>query len=264
MLVNHDGASLFYEVFGSGDPILLVHGFPLSSQLWTETAEALSATHRVIVTDLRGHGRSDASPETSMTQYAGDLAAVLDAADEQRPVVLAGLSMGGYIAMEFVRHDPLRVRALVLADTRHDADSPAKVQEREALAQRVLKEGPKVVADGMVGKLFGPEASENLKSEWRSIMAATSPQGVAAALRAMGARPDSTDTLRNWKRPCLIIVGDTDAITPPDVARQMHDLVPGSQLAVIPGAGHMTPVEQPEAFAGFVEKFLKTLPELPA
>lgn len=264
MYTTHDGTKLYYEVHGSGEPVLFVHGFPLSSRLWQDAAATLGDRYRIIVPDLRGHGRSDASDVTSMTQMAGDLVAVLDAAEERRPVILVGLSMGGYIAMEMARLQPLRIRALVLADTRHDADAQAKVQEREAVARRVLAEGSQVVADGMVSKLFADTAPQRLKDEWRGIMAATPPKGVAAALRAMGARIDSAETLKGWQAPCLIVVGESDVITPPEVARQMQSLVTGSQLEIILGAGHMTPVEQPGLFTGALRAFFAKLPPLTA
>lgn len=255
-----DGIRLRYEVYGEGEPVLLVHGYPLSRELWRPTAEALWDDYRVILPDLRGHGESEASEEASMERYAADLAALLDHLAERRPVVLVGLSMGGYVAFEFCRRFPERVRALVLVDTRAQPDTPEGARGRLETAERALREGSAGVADAMLGKLFASSAPEALRERWRTIMAATPPMGIAAALRGMAGRPDSFDTLRQLDRPVLIVVGEEDAITPPEDARAMQQAARAAGLEVVPGAGHLTPVEQPERFVAALRGFLTALP----
>lgn len=256
MRIEIDGVSLHCEVSGEGEPVLFVHGFPLSGELWGPTVERLEGRVRAIVPDLRGHGASEASAEVDMGRYAGDLLAVLDVLGERGPVTLVGLSMGGYVAFEVCRRAPERVKALVLVDTRADADSEDGARGRLETAERALREGSAGIADGLVEKLFSPAASAGLRERWRAIMAATPPEGVAAALRAMAARPDSFATLRDLRAPVLVVVGEDDAITPPADARRMHEAAPRSRLEVIPGAGHMTPVEQPDRFTSLLREFL--------
>ena len=150
METRSGGVRIHFEVHGQGPPVLLVHGFPLSGRLWDRVCELLATDHRVIVPDLRGHGRSDATDSASMDDYAQDLVAVLDAADESRPVVLVGMSMGGYVCFAFCRRHGKRVRGLALVDSRAGADSVEAAEGRHRTAERVLREGSAVVADDMV------------------------------------------------------------------------------------------------------------------
>lgn len=263
MNVNIDGRSLHYKVSGTGTPVLLVHGFPLSSQLWNPIVPTLEKEHRLIVPDLRGHGQSEASPTMTMAGYADDLAALLDDIGETRPVVLVGMSMGGYIGFEFYRRHPNRVRALVLTNTRAQADDPKGAQGRRDLAERVRREGSAPVVEAMLPRLFGASASQKLRGEWREIMAATNPQGIAAALVAMAERPDSFSTLASMTCPVLIVAGDEDVLTSLDDAKAMQKAAPHSQLEVVPGAGHMSPVENPEAFLAILRRYLNELPKTP-
>lgn len=253
------GCELYYEASGQGPPLMFVHGFPLSGRMWQPTVERISAAYRCIVPDLRGHDRSSATPTADMARYADDLAAVLDADGERRPVVLVGLSMGGYIAFEFFRRHRQRISALVLADTRAGADTQEARTKREETAQAVEKGGSRVVADAMVDKLFAPGAAASLRNEWHEIMSRTQPMGVAAALRAMAARPDSTPTLSKIDCPVLIVVGEHDTITPPDVHREMHAAITGSRLESIADAGHLSPLEKPDRFAAALTAFLNTM-----
>lgn len=256
MHVEVGGVKLFCEVEGEGNPILFVHGYPLSGRLWDETVREMRTDHRCIVPDLRGHGQSEASERADMARYADDLAAILTALEETRPVVVVGLSMGGYVAFEFVRRHRERVRALALVDTRAGPDSPDAAQRRREVAARVLREGSGGVADEMARLLFAAGADPELRAEWRAIMAATPPAGVAAALHAMAERPDSSATLAALDVPVLIVVGEEDALTPPEEARHMQSLSPGAVLKIVPGAGHMTPVERPAEFAAMLRNFV--------
>ncbi|HEV2149514.1 MAG TPA: alpha/beta fold hydrolase, partial [Longimicrobiaceae bacterium] len=155
-----NGATLRHEVFGEGEPVLFAHGFPLSGALWHPVVERLGGGWRCIVPDLRGHGGSAATPDAGMDDHADDLARLLDALGETRPVVLAGMSMGGYVAFAFARRHPERVRALALVNTRAQADTPEQARGRLETAERVLREGSATVADAMAGKLFAPAAPQ--------------------------------------------------------------------------------------------------------
>jgi pimeloyl-ACP methyl ester carboxylesterase len=245
---------------GRGMPVLLLHGFPLDHTMWDAQVEALGRQWRAIAPDLRGFGASQVSPGTvTMEQMADDLAALLDALGVTESVVLVGLSMGGYVAFQFWRKYASRLRALVLCDTRSIADSPAAAQGRQALAERVVKEGTQVAAEAMLPKLVGPLALENdpqVVDSLRRTILANPPEGVAAALRGMAARPDVTADLATIAMPTLIIVGQQDAISTVDEMRGVAKAIAGAEFVVIPRAGHMTPVENPAAFNEAIEQFL--------
>ena len=260
MILNLDGRSLYYEIHGDGMPLLLVHGFPLSGELWRPLVSQLARDYRLIVPDLRGHGRSQASATVTMAEFADDLVALLEAIGESRSVVLVGMSMGGYVSFEFYRRYRERVRALVLTNTKAEADGAEAAAARRTAAERTRREGSGVVAESMMPRLFGPRAPEALQAQWREIMVATPPEGVAAALEALAARPDSIATLESATCPVLIVAGEHDEITPPDDARRMQQAAPGSRLEVLPGAGHMSVVECPERFVEILNPFLEALP----
>lgn len=250
------GLNVAYEVHGRGEPILFIHGFPLSRELWRPMVEPFADRFTLVMPDLRGMGDSEATPDATIADYSDDLAGLLDAIGERRPAAIIGLSMGGYVAFEFYRRHRDRVRAMVLADTRAEADTPEASKTRLETAEKVMRDGSGVVADAMAPKLFAKSASTVLVESWRRIMTATKPMGVAAALKAMASRPDSTPTLKEIAVPTLIVVGEEDAITPPPLARAMHAGIAGSRIRMIPECGHMPPVERPEAFARAVGELL--------
>jgi pimeloyl-ACP methyl ester carboxylesterase len=194
MFANVDNLKLYYETHGEGDPILFIHGFPLSGELWHPTVERLDGW-RCIVPDLRGHGRSEPAETASMARFAADLVGILQQLNESRPAVVVGLSMGGPIAFELFREYRPLVRALVLNDCRADPEDAAGRQRREEVASRVLHQGSGILAEEMIHKLMAPAAGSELRRHWTNLMAKTPPRGTAAAARALGERPDSRPTL---------------------------------------------------------------------
>lgn len=247
---------LWCQTWGAGDPLVFVHGFPLSGEMWHATATALADAWWCLVPDLRGHGRSAASPTVTIAQFADDLAALLDAFGERRPVVLVGLSMGGIILFEFYRRHRDRVRALVLCDTRPYAETDEGRARRETIAEAALRDGSAAAAALLAGGLFAPTAPAELVDHWRAVMAATPPIGLAAAARALADRPDSVTTLPTIDCPTLLVFGEADALTPVEIGRQMQHAIAGSSLEVIPAAGHLPPVEQPAHFTRVLREFL--------
>jgi 3-oxoadipate enol-lactonase len=231
-----------FDQHGHGIPLVLVHGFPLDGRMWDAVIPALSKTHRVIVPDLPGFGRSPAGPPFSIDSLADALLARLDAV-EAVPCVLAGLSMGGYIALSFA----LR-RGLMLVDTRAESDTPQGRMAREEMIRLVRAFGSDAIADKMLPRLIAPETASKhpeVVSSLRKIMESCSPAAIEHALAAMRDRPDRTPDLASIAAPTLILVGDADAITPPSIAREMGQRIQHSEVRVIPGAGHMSPMEQP-------------------
>lgn len=262
--VTVNGISLAVHDEGSGPPILFVHGFPLNHSMWREQLEAFVSDYRVIVPDLRGFGDSDVTEGTvMMEQHADDLLALLDELNVDGPVILCGLSMGGYIAWQFQQKFPERLRALILCDTRAIADTPDGVENRKRLAKMVVENGSAAVASAMLPNLFSPvtgDRDQSVIDELRQTIAATSPQGIAAASLGMAERPDVTSLLPSIETPTLLIVGEDDGISTPKEMKTIADAMPNARLEVIPEAGHMSPLENPRPVNEAIREFLQNLP----
>ncbi len=247
---------------GPGVPLLLIHGFPHDRTMWTQQRIDLADVARVITPDLRGAGESGMpSGAMTMDEYAEDLRALLDALQVEKAVV-GGLSMGGYIAFAFYRLYADRVRALVLADTRPQADTAEGKKGREENARIAREEGAGVIADRMLPKMLTARTIDeypDVANAARALMARQPAGGSVAALLAMRDRPDSTPTLSEIAVPTLIVVGAEDTLTPPQDAEMMREGIRGAQLVRIPGAAHMSNFEQPEAFNRAVREFLQTM-----
>jgi 3-oxoadipate enol-lactonase len=241
--------------------LLLVHGFPLDRRLWAAQATAFANMTRVIVPDLRGHGRSQALPgPLTMEQHADDLAALLDCL-EIRQAVVAGLSMGGYVTFAFWRRHPDRVRGLILADTRAEPDSEDARAGRDAAMLKVQQAGAAAYAEEMLPRLLAPASLANARIAGvaRKMMAEQPVAGIVGALAGLRDRVDSRPTLSTISVPTLVVAGAADAITPPADAQVMAAAIPRALLAVIPEAGHLTPLENPRAFNAAVRVFLRGL-----
>lgn len=253
------GVEIAYEEAGSGSSVVLLHGYPFNRSLWSEQVEELRKNHRVIVPDLRGHGESAVTPgPATMESMANDVASLLEALNISRATI-GGLSMGGYVALAFYRLFPLRVRSLVLADTRSQADTEEGRQVREQQAEKALKEGMEGIADASLPKLLAPETvteRPDLVRRVREMMVRTPPDGAASALRGMAVRRDQTSFLSRIIAPTLILVGRKDALTPVADSELMHREIGGSRLRVIEGAGHVSNLERPEEFNRELLKFL--------
>ncbi|HEY3357103.1 MAG TPA: alpha/beta fold hydrolase [Polyangia bacterium] len=250
---------LAYEEEGRGDPLLLLHGFPLGRWIWDAQRRALAARWRVITPDLRGQGDSEVTDGPyDMGLLADDVMRLCDALGLDR-VVLGGLSLGGYVAFEIWRRYPARVRALLLCDTRAKPDDRGERVIRQSSAETALKKGTEAVVAAMLPKLLGRttlSTRPELCDAVRARLVATDPRGVAATLLGMMDRPDSTPTLPTITVPTLIVVGTEDALTGPAVAREMAEAIPNARIAEIDQAGHLTPVEQPEATTAAFQRLL--------
>jgi pimeloyl-ACP methyl ester carboxylesterase len=255
---------LAYSDDGPGPAVVLLHGFPLSRAMWVEQLSGIGSIYRVIAPDLRGHGESPA-PEGvyTMDEMADDVVELLDSLSISQPIVLGGLSMGGYVALSLVVRYPDRVRGLMLFDTRAGADTPEAAQNREASARAVLvKDSAKDVVDAMIPKLFDPITLEQRPERvepLRAVMESNTPRGIAGALRGMAIRPDRRAELPGIQVPTLVLVGEHDLITPPAEAKALAAAIPNAQLEVIPESGHMAPYENPAAANSVILRFLKSL-----
>jgi 3-oxoadipate enol-lactonase len=261
--VTVNGVNLAVEVRGDGPAVLFIHGYPLDRSIWARPMATLEG-YRRIAPDLRGMGQSDA-PDLgySVETYAGDLAALLDALGVDE-VVLCGLSMGGYVAFEFLRRWRRRVRGLVLMDTRAEADTPEGKRGRDAAAATARERGASAIAESMLPNMLSPATrtgAPDIVDRVRRMMAATPISGLVGALGAMRDRPDSTDLLAGLAGlPTLVLVGEDDGITPPARARGLAEAIPGARLEVIRGAGHLPPVERPDETTRALADFLRSIP----
>lgn len=253
--VNHAtirGSDLAWIERGRGIPILWIHGYPLSSTIFEHQLAIEGFRH--VAPDLRGFGAST-PPSAGLTidDYARDCLALLDHLGIASAVV-AGLSMGGYVALAFRRIAPHRVNGMIFIDTRASADTDDGRRARAESIAEAETAGTTPLIETMLPLLLASPAPE-VVSAVRSIMESASIAGVVAALRAMAARPDSTEMLSSIDVPTLVVVGEHDVITPPDVARRLADSIPGARLVEIAGAGHLTPIESPGPFNRAIVEF---------
>jgi 3-oxoadipate enol-lactonase len=243
---------------GDGLPVLWIHGFPLSSEVFRPQQVVEGCRH--IFPDLRGFGRSpEPRGALSVDDYADDMLAVLDSLRMDRAVV-AGLSMGGYVAFALARKAGARIAALILIDTRETADTAEARGKRTEMIAAVEREGIAPVVRDMLPKLLSPAAPPDMVREVEAIVQTSSKRGVIAALQAMASRPDSSALLPTLKMPSLVLVGSADTITPRTDAERMASALAGATLVVIEGAGHLSNVERPRDFNRAVSAFLHTVP----
>ena len=252
---------LAYTDAGLGQPVVLLHGYPFNRSLWNEQVSALSNSYRVITPDLRGLGESDATQgPATMNRMAQDVAALLDHLEVSRAVV-GGLSMGGYVALAFYKQFPSRVRSLILADTRAQADNEEGKQTRFQQAEKALAEGMAGIADSMLPKLLTPETVSkrpDLVKRVRDMMLKTKPEGAAGALLGMAERDDQTPLLSQISCPTLILVGREDPITPVPDSEKMHREIAGSRLVVLENAAHVSNLERTDQFNEELLRFLNS------
>lgn len=256
---------MHYVDHGAGAPVLLVHGFPLDCTMWDPLIERLQDDCRLIAPDLRGYGKStlgeiDPDAGVSMRQYADDLAGLLDAIGVDEPIVYCGFSMGGYIGWQFLEAHGERAGGLVMCDTRAAADGDEAREMRLKMARHVVEWGAGRVAEAMQPKLFAAhtlESRQELVAQTVAVITRTNPASIAAAQRGMAARPDMTALLPTLKLSAVGVVGEEDALTPPAEMEGMVVAMPSAELTMIPGAGHMTPVENPDAVAKALREFLE-------
>jgi len=269
---------LNFDDAGSGPAIVLFHGYPFDRSMWREQIAFLSGHgYRAIAPDLRGFGemsdkllfvaddrretdRQAEACRTTMTDMARDVVALMDRLEIDRAVI-CGLSMGGYVAFDFVHLFPARVSALVLCGTRAPDDNEQEKQGRAQQIDVMLAKGMNEIAEATLPKLLAPRTlaeKPEVVTRVREMILRADPEGAAAAQRGMAARRDYSDDLPNIKAPALVIVGREDPIRPVVDAEFMHRALSGSALVIIEDAAHMTNMEQPEVFNRALREFLRS------
>jgi 3-oxoadipate enol-lactonase len=254
MKTQINGITIAYSDRGTGLPIVFLHAFPLNRTMWAPQEEALCSQFRIITIDLRGHGESDTPLwRYTLEQSADDVCALLDQLAIQQ-AVFVGLSMGGYVLFAFYRRYAARVKGLILADTKAQADTTEGKDGRFQMAQTAYTKGPSAIADIMHPKLFSHATIKTrpaLVQQVRTIIENSRISGIAGDLMAMAERLDSIPLLSQITCPTQIIVGELDQATPPSDAKLMADQ--------ISNAAHLTNLEQPEVFNQIVAAFASEL-----
>jgi 3-oxoadipate enol-lactonase len=264
MIADVNGLKIAYREQGQGPRVLLLlHGFPLNSKMWQPQLDGLADVARVLAPDMRGFGESEAIPGPyPMDTLADGLAGLLDTLGINEPVIVCGLSMGGYVTMAFQRRHPTRLNGMILAATRADADSEEMKQTRTAMIEAAREQGVQAVIERMLPKIMAPQTYERrpeLVEQVRAIMEQTTLEGATGALEGMRERPNSMDVLKTVDCPALVLYGADDQIMPRSAAEAMRNALPQGKLEVIGEAGHLLNMEQPEAFNNAVRHYLKTL-----
>src|SRR6185437_5558270 len=237
--------------------LVLLHAFPLDREMWRPQMAGLCGAANVVTLDLPGFGAAPVDEHFNVDSAADRVAAATTG-----PIVLGGLSMGGYVALAFARRHPDRLAGLVLADTRADPDDVASRTNRDRMIDLVREFGPAKVYEAMIPKLVAAETLDGrpeVIAELKRIARRQSAAGMIGGLKALRDRPDATPGLAKIAVPTLILVGEHDSLTPPIMAEGMARLIPRSRLVVIPGAGHLSNLENPAAFNAAIAEFLAKL-----
>ena len=256
---------LAYHEQGSGMPVLLVHGYPFNSLFWNRSSNLLATKGwRVIAPDLRGFRQSppsDAKKVSTMEGFADDLHLLLQEIGITEKIVIVGLSMGGYITMQFARKYADQLSQIVLCGTKTVADTPQMVENRRKQAVALLDGSLTLadLADVMMPKLFSTitqKQKPELLAELRSIIVESQHvQGVAAATLGMAERPDTTEVLRQLEVPVLAVCGAEDQFSPPSEMRELAEMAKQGSYIEIPESGHLPPMEQPERFVTVFDRY---------
>ncbi len=260
--IKSGDAEIAYWTLGDGAPIVLLHPFPANHEFWQPVAQTLAMRYRVILPDLRGHGESEVGEgPATMAKHAADISRVMDDADVGR-APLIGVSIGGYALFELWRKNRGRIAALGLCNTKAPADNAEARAGRLQAANDVLERGTEPFFESMIPRLLGRTTREtrpDLVDGALRMMRQMSPADVAQVQRGMAERPDSVDTLKTINVPTLLVTGDEDILTGVNEAELMRQHIAGSQLKVIPKAGHYLPWERSDAASILLRQFIDGL-----
>ena len=258
-----DDSMLAFTDLGTGQPVVLLHAFPLSRQMWEDAVQAWSSRFRILAPDLPGFGDSPSSAaDFTMEGCVREVSHFLLERGIREKIVIVGLSMGGYIAFEWIRQFPEKISGLVLAATHPLPDSEAAAKGRRETAEFVLQKGAQLLSERLLPKLLGattlatkPEVTQRVQK----LMVSNSSEGIAKACLGLALRRDSTPVLQEIRVPTLIMAGSEDALIPEARAIEMKQQVKKAELEVFTACGHLINLEQPQAFQERVLEFLDIL-----
>lgn len=246
---------LGFDEKGSGDVLVLIHGFPVDRRLWQGQLDGLADIRQVVAVDLRGRGKSPASPDGLMDDYADDVAETIKSLGVDKADV-AGQSMGGYVLFALWRRHPELIRSMILIDTKAGEDPPEAKEGRDAAAALANEKGTAALIDGLFAKIFAPGVSEDVKDATRPMFEESPSATTVMDAMAMKDRPDSTELLQSITVPVLVLHGEEDQLMPLEGGREMAAKIIGSKFVSIPKAGHFAPMENPDAVNKAIEEFL--------
>ncbi|HMN22996.1 MAG: alpha/beta hydrolase [Ignavibacteriaceae bacterium] len=254
-----NGLSVFIEGNTKNKSIMFVHGFPYDHTMWKAQIDELSENYFCVAYDIRGLGESPVGDgQYTMESFVDDLETIITKLKIDKPV-LCGLSMGGYIGLRAMERMQEKFSAVILCDTRSDADNNEGKQKRAAAIKRINTEGLSPFAKDFVTNCYGDFYKQNHKEEFEKRIAKSSsfnPVGVKGSLLAMLGRNDTTEYLGKIKIPALILCGEFDSLTPPPIMKAMADKINGAEFVIIKNSGHMSPIENPEEVNGTIKNFL--------
>ncbi|MCS7054162.1 MAG: alpha/beta hydrolase [Ignavibacterium sp.] len=243
-------------------PIVFIHGFPYDHSMWKKQINYFSNSYYCISYDIRGFGESrDFDGQHTMEMFVDDLELIIDEMNLQKPV-LCGLSMGGYISLRALERFQNKLSAVILCDTRSQADDNQGRLKRASAIKRINSEGHKEFIKEFITNCFGDYFKQNFSEELQSIIEYSQtfdPKGIKGALLAMLSRTDTTSFLEKIEIPILLICGKQDNLTPPSVMRDMYHKIKNSEFVEIENAGHLAPIENPEEVNSAISKFLKKI-----
>jgi 3-oxoadipate enol-lactonase len=240
-------------------PILFLHAFPLNSSMWYSLGESFSEERNCVAVDFRGFGRTAATGPITVGDFAEDVCDTMDSLGLKQ-AILCGCSMGGYVAFEMWRRSPERIAAMVLMDTRADTDTDAARTKRTQMVERLQKEGAGFLPDFVADNMLSPDtrAKDPGYVSWiKGLVNHSAAENIVEAVKLLAKRPDSRPTLKTITVPTLVLVGEHDAITPFEAAQVIKEGIPNAELAIIPSAGHLSPLEQPHQVHTMGREFLQ-------
>ncbi|MBX3420617.1 MAG: alpha/beta hydrolase [Pirellulaceae bacterium] len=256
-LITPSGRTLSVKALGSGPAVILLHGFPLDHRMWTQTAEHLGTWFHCLIPELRGFGLSSLDDQYRIEDLADDIDVMRKHLAPDQQVHLIGLSMGGYVALEYWRKYGQHLKSLTLTNTKPSVDDTAARQARLDMAERVVQAGTWPTVQPLMGRLIAANSSgTEVHQLLQTILQTASPAAIAAAQRAMAERRDFVPHLESIKLPTLVLTGQLDPLAPPDATRQWAERISTSSYHEIPSVGHMTPMEAPAHFNRLVGEFL--------
>lgn len=254
------GNTLSVTATGSGPTLFLLHGFPLDQRLWDSQWSSLGQSHHVVAVHLRGFGNSTLDDASyTLADLAEDVEFLRRHLAGEEAIWLAGLSMGGYVAFEYWRLFPSRLKGLILTNTKPTADDEAAQQSRLAMGQKALEQGTWSAVEPLFAKMLSGQTQASRPEIVRLVkemMQNVPPASIAAAQSAMAQRRDFTPMLPGIHLRTLVVAGQDDTIAPPEATRQWAQQIPGSQFEIIPASAHLSPLEAPDQFNQMVFKFL--------
>lgn len=255
-----NGLSVFMEGNSSANAIIFIHGFPYDHTMWKAQIKELSNNYFCVTYDIRGLGESPAGDgQLTMESFVDDLENIISDLKLNKPVI-CGLSMGGYITFRALERFQEKFSALILCDTRSEADNNEGKLKRAAGIKRINTEGLYPFAKDFITNCFAEQFKNNKKDELNKIIEKSSefdPIGVKGSLLAMLSRTDTTSVLSKINIPTLLICGEKDTLTPPEVMKEIFHKIENSEFVEIRNAGHMTPIESPDEVNSAISKFLK-------